>query len=158
MLHLHLAALSPCTVAVWRSKLVPSLLAPPHLSSMVLHCIYLLPQMSWEIPVLPTGGPNLTRCSLSFTRLQTCCVNHPRLRAGKSSPPRRCRLSYQKLRVSAQKYMKEQFSLGNKEKLGGWSLGPAFLCSTKYKAPQLFQLYVPVGKETGFTSIAIILY
>lgn len=54
--------------------------------------------------------------------------------------------------------MKEQFSLGNEEKLRGWSLGLAFLCSTKDTVPQLFHLYVPVGKEAGFTSIAIILY
>lgn len=56
-------------------------------SSMALHCIHLLPEISWDIPALPTGGPNLTRCSPPFTRLWTCCVNHPRLGAGKSSPP-----------------------------------------------------------------------
>lgn len=65
---------------------------------------------------------------------------------------------YQKLRVSAQKFIKGKFSLGDEEKLRGWSLGPAFLCSTKDAAPQLLQLYVPVGKEAGFTSIAIIQY
>lgn len=47
----------PYSLAVLRSKLVPSLLSPPFVfqPSSALHCTQLLPQITWEIPILPTG-------------------------------------------------------------------------------------------------------
>lgn len=139
-LHLRLTALSPCTVAVWRNKLVPSLLSPPHLLPVIHGSSLHLPPPTDKMrdPCSSHGWTKLHTLFPFLHQVTDLLCESPQTQCWKTISPQQCRLTYQKLHVSAQKYMKEQFSLGNEKKLGGWSLGPAFLCSTKYTAPQLF--------------------
>lgn len=89
-LHFHLTALSPCTVAVWRSKVVPSLLIPPCIVP-VIHGPSLHPPPPTDKLGDPCSSHGWTQPHTLFPSLpqdshRTCCVNHPRLGAGKSSP------------------------------------------------------------------------
>lgn len=158
-LHVHLTALSPCTVAVWRNKLVPSLSPPPLLPA--IHGSSLHPHPPTDKLGDPCSSHGWDKPHVLFPSLHQVAdllCESPQTQCWKIISSQQCSLTYQKLCVFTQKHIKEKFSLGNEEKPRGWSLGPAFLCSTKDTVPQLFQLYVPVGKEAGFTSIAIILY
>lgn len=140
MMHFHLTALSPCTVAVWRSKLVHSLLSPPHVLP-VIHGSSLHPPPPRDKLGHPCSSHGWTKPDTLFPSLHQVMdllCESPQTWCWKILSSQQCRLMYYKLHGSAQKYIKEQFSLGNEEKLRGWSLGPAFLCSTKDKLHSFF--------------------
>ena len=78
----------PCTVAVWRSKLVQSLLSPSRLLPAIQGSPLHPPPPTDKLgdPLSSRRRPNLICYSPPFKRLQTHCVNDARLGAGKSFP------------------------------------------------------------------------